>query len=137
MARPEMPSQIDVLVQQKARRAPEVCRGRSVEQQRMHEDDIACRRSVFQHLQRDAADLLNAFVEPFDAGSGLAGGAEVPQVRMAMDRCPELGSSGPRPRRMIEKPPMDQPMRAADDIHPTGSRCNIAEHRVDLHALGW
>jgi hypothetical protein len=103
----------------------------------MHEDDITCRRSVFQHLQRDAVDLLNAFVEPLDAGSGLAGGAKIPQVRMAMDRCPELGSSGPRPRWMIEEPPMDQPMRAADDIHPTGSWCDIAEHRVDLHALGW
>jgi hypothetical protein len=50
----------------------------------MHEDDIACRRSVFQHLQRDAVDLLNAFVEPFDASGGLAGSAKVAQVRMAM-----------------------------------------------------
>ena len=82
MARPETPSQIDVLVQQKAWRAPEVCRGRSVDQQRMHEDDVACRRGIFQHLQRDAVDRLNALVEPLDAGSGLAGGAEVPQVRV-------------------------------------------------------
>ena len=54
MAQPETPSEIDVLVQQKARPAPEVCRRRSVKQQRMHEDDIACRRNVFQHLQRDS-----------------------------------------------------------------------------------
>ena len=72
-------------------------------------------------LQRDFIDPLNAFVEPLDAGSGLAGSAEGPQVRMAMDRCPELGSSGPRPRWMIEEPPMDQPMRAADDHHAAGS----------------
>ena len=50
----------------------------------MHEGDIACRRSVFQHLQRNAVELLDAFVEPFDAGGGLAGGAKIPQVRMAV-----------------------------------------------------
>ena len=84
----------------------------------MHQDDVARRRGIFQHLQRDSVDRLNALVEPLDAGRGLAGGAEIPQVRMAMDRCPELGSSGPRPRWMIEEPPMDQPMRAADDFIP-------------------
>ena len=52
-----------------------------------------------------------------------------------MDRCPELGASGPRPRWVIEEPPMDQPMRAIDDHHAAGSRRDIAEHRVDLHAL--
>src|SRR5687768_499169 len=110
MARPETPSQIDVLVQQKARPAPEVCRRRSVEQQRMHEDDIACRRSVFQHLQRDAVDLLDAFVEPFDAGGGLAGGTKIPQVRMAVDRRPQVSSPRTWPWGILPEPPMDQPM---------------------------
>ena len=64
----------------------------------MHEDDVACRRGIFQHLQRDAVDFLNAFVEPFDAGCGLAGGAEIPQygwrwtdARSSAPRAPALG----------------------------------------------
>ena len=36
---------------------------------------------------------------------------------------------------MIEKPPMDQPMRAIDNHDAAGSWRNISEHRVDLHAL--
>jgi hypothetical protein len=69
----------------------------------MHEDDIACRRSVFQHLQRDAVDLLNAFVEPFDAGGGLAGGTRsrkygwrVYRARRSAPRAPGLGGYSTR-----------------------------------------
>src|SRR5262245_5488098 len=101
----------------------------------MHENDIASRRGVFQHLQRDAIHLLNACVGPFDAGRGLAGGAKIPQVWMAVDRCPQLSSPRTRTRRILPEPSMNQPMRAADDIHSPGSWRDIAEHRVNLHAL--
>ena len=42
---------------------------------------------ILQHLQRDAVDRLNTLVEPPDAGGDLADGAEVPQVRTAIEDC--------------------------------------------------
>jgi hypothetical protein len=38
----------------------------------MHQDDIACGRSILPHLQRNAVALLDAFVEPLDARSRVA-----------------------------------------------------------------
>src|SRR5262245_51618790 len=103
-----------------------------MEQQGMHEDDVAGRRRVLQHLQRDAVEFLYAFVKPRDAGGGVAGRAQVPHVRMKVDRRPQLGAASARFRGILLEPPMEQPMRAAEDWHSTRSGCDLAEHGVDL-----
>ena len=63
-----------------------------MQQQRVHENDVACLGRVLQHLQWDAVDILDALVEPRDAGSRVAGGAEVSKVGIFT---PFGGASGP------------------------------------------
>jgi hypothetical protein len=59
-----------------------------VEQQWMHQDDIAGLCRILQDLERDAVDLFDSRVEPLDARSRIAGGSEIAQVRMAIPSGP-------------------------------------------------
>ena len=76
----------------------------------MHQDHVTSRRRILDDLERYSSDLFDAFVETGDPRSRITRGTQIPEVRVLLERFPELRASSPRWRRILRKPPMHEPM---------------------------
>ncbi len=56
----------------------------------MHQDHVTGRCNILNHLERYPVDFFDTFVKPRDPCFRIAGGAQIPEVRMPFEGFTEL-----------------------------------------------
>lgn len=96
----------------------------------MHQDHVTSRGSILDDLKRYSVNLFDAFVETSDTRLGISGRTQIAEVRVPLERSPELRRAGPMWRPIFRKPPMHQTMRSAENVHPAATWSDVRQHRV-------
>lgn len=106
-------SKVNVFVEQEPRLRARMCGRRSMQQQRVHEDDVARRGSILDDLERYTVYLFDTAVEASDTGIAVAIGAQVVKIRVSAQGFAQMHTTSAYQCGVLGEPLVHEPVGAA------------------------